>query len=484
MKKKIFYISIFILFIIILFLSPIAGDDWGNYIEGSKGFYHCISQSIVMYFAWEGRFVSRVLINILTYHKVLWNIINSIFITSIVFLIIKIVNPQHKKIICLLSLLVILLMNIFTFSQIVVWVAGNITYLFVIPLLLGYFYYLFDYKKNNKFLVCLFAILNFIMPMFIEHMAVILVISNIIFFTYRFVKKRCIDKELLLYLILSIIATLLMLLSPGTKIRSGMENIEFSKLSLFNKIIYNIPNFINYTFVVNYFLLILMVYANIYLIKKHTKNKLLKYLLLIFVTIIPILNCVNYFISYFYMYPLFKCNIIIHSLYYGTYLIIMLYFIVIDTNKDKSKKIIFFFIIGILSNLVMMISPIWGYRTSFATYIFLSISMLMIIDKYIKERKLYNIILSIFCIGSSLFYIILHISVHFQYMDNLKVIETAKRRNSKVIEIIKYPYYVNCNINPTSYFHIMIYKKYYGLNKDVKIVLKENNWKYFIFYNK
>ncbi len=484
MKKKIFYISIFILFIIILFLSPISGDDWGNYIEGSKGFYHCISQSIGMYLGWEGRFISRVLINILTYHKVLWNIINSIFITSIVFLIIKIINPKHKKIICLLSLLVILLMNIFTFSQVVVWVAGNITYLFVIPLLLGYFYYVFDYKKDNKFLVCLFAILNFIMPMFIEHMAVILVISNIIFFTYRFVKKRCIDKELLLYLILSIIATLLMLLSPGTKIRSGMENIEFSKLSLFNKIIYNIPNFINYTFIVNYFLLILMVCANIYLIKKHTKNKLLKYLLLIFVTIIPILNCINYFISNFYMYPLFKCNIIIHSLYYGTYLIIMLYFIVIDTYKDKSKKIIFFFIIGILSNLVMMISPIWGYRTSFATYIFLSISMLMIIDKYIKERKLYNIILSILCIGSSLFYIILYISVHFQYMDNLKVIETAKRRNSKVIEIIKYPYYVNCNINPTSDFHIMRYKKYYGLNEDVKIVLKENNWNYFIFYSK
>ena len=110
--------------------------------------------------------------------------------------------------------------------------------------------------------------------------------------------------------------------------------------------------------------------------------------------------------------------------------------------------------------------------------------MLMIIDKYIKERKLYNIILSIFCIGSSLFYIILYISVHFQYMDNLKVIETAKRKNSKVIEIVKYPYYVNCNINPTSDFHIMRYKKYYGLNEDVEILLKENNWNYFIFYSK
>lgn len=484
MKKKIFYISIFILFIIILFLSPISGDDWGNYIEGAKGFYHSISEAVGMYFDWEGRFISRVLINILTYHKFLWNIINSIFITSIVFLIIKIINPKHKKIICLLSLLVILLMNIFTFFQVVVWVAGNITYLFVIPLLLSYFYYLFDYKKDNKLLVYLFAILNFIMPMFIEHMAVILVISNIIFFTYRFVKKRCIDKELLLYLILSIIGTLLMLLSPGTKKRSGMENIEFSKLSLFNKIIYNIPNFINYTFVVNYFLSILIVCANIYLIKKHTKNKLLKYILLIFISVVPILNCINDFFKNLNIinFTLFDCNNIIVSLYYFIYLIIIFYFIVIDTNKDKSKKIIFFFIIGILSNLVMMISPVWGYRTSFATYIFLSISMLMIIDKYIKERKLYNIILNILCIGFSLFYIILYISVNLQYKDNLKIIDNGKRKNSKVIEIVKYPHYVD--INPENDFHIMRYKKYYGLNDDVEIILKENNWKYFIFYRK
>ena len=130
----------------------------------------------------------------------------------------------------------------------------------------------------------------------------------------------------------------------------------------------------------------------------------------------------------------------------------------------------------------MMISPVWGYRTSFATYIFLSISMLMIIDKYIKERKLYNIILNILCIGFSLFYIILYISVNLQYKDNLKIIDNGKRKNSKVIEIVKYPHYVD--INPENDFHIMRYKKYYDLDEDVEIILKENNWKYFIFYSK
>ena len=110
--------------------------------------------------------------------------------------------------------------------------------------------------------------------------------------------------------------------------------------------------------------------------------------------------------------------------------------------------------------------------------------MLMIIDKYIKERKIYSIILSTLCIVSSLFYIILYISVHFQYEENFKLIEKAKRKNSKTVEIVKYPHYVNCNINPENEFHIMQYKRYYGLNENVEIVLKENNWKYFIFYSK
>ena len=207
-----------------------------------------------MYLAWEGRFISRILINILTYHKIIWNIVNSFIITSIIFLFIKIIY--------LLSLLVILSMNIFTFSQVVVWVAGNITYLFVIPLLLSYFYYIFDYKEKKKLFILLFSILNFIMPMFIEHMAIILVISNIIFILYRYIINKKLDKELLLYLILSILGTSIVLLSPGTKIRSGMENVSFQELSIINKIIYNIPNFINYTFIINYFLTILMVIAN------------------------------------------------------------------------------------------------------------------------------------------------------------------------------------------------------------------------------
>ena len=198
MKKKIFFISIFLFFVLIFFLSPISGDDWGNYIEGSRGLYKSITEAIGMYFSWEGRFISRILINILTYHKVLWNFVNSLVITGTIFLIIKIINPK-KIIIYLLSLLIFLLMNIYTFSQVIPWLAGNITYLFPIPLLLLYFYFIFSNKKDNR-LIVLFSILNLIMTMFVEHMAIILIFSNILFIIYRYIKNKKIDKELILYL--------------------------------------------------------------------------------------------------------------------------------------------------------------------------------------------------------------------------------------------------------------------------------------------
>lgn len=486
MRKRVFYSSIFTLFITILFLSPISGDDWGNYLIGIKGLRHSIGVAVGMYFDWEGRFISRVLINILTYHKVLWNIVNASFITSIVFMFIKIINPKNKKVIYLLSLLVILLMNVFTFSQVVSWVAGNITYLFVIPLLLIYFYYIFDIKNKNKLYNFIFIILNLTMTMFIEHMAVILIFSNILFLGYRFMNNKKIDKEILSYLIISIIGTLIMLCAPGNIVRTSMENLEFQKLSFINKLFYNIPNFINYTFIINYFLILLLISSSIYLIKKYIDKKPLKYFLYLFMIPIPIGSTICYLLfnlklSNNLLLANYNSKLII--LYYIIYLIALFYLILLETKNSKNIKILFFFIIGIGSNIVMLISPVWGYRTSFASYIFLSLASIMIIDKYSKGKKLSFYILLILSIIMILFYIILYISTYYQYLDNSKRINKCIKNNCKELEIIKYPHYINCNINPENDFHLERYKKYFLLDDDVKVILKDNNWKYLIFYN-
>ena len=283
MKNKIksnekIYIVMFIFLLLIFFLSPISGDDWGNYLEGTQGFRHMISQAIGMWFTWEGRFISRVLINILTYNKWLWNIINSFAIVGIIYYIEKIVKFKNKKVLIPLAFSSILFMNIFTFSQTVTWLAGNITYLFVIPLILMYFYIIYN-KKYNKFTNILLVLLNIIIPMFVEHMAIILILLNIYFVIRDYIKHKKINKKLIVYLIISILSFASMYFSPGNAIRSGMENLEFNKLSLFGKIGYNIPYLIFYTYRINYFLIFILVIGNILLVNKTIKNKLLKVIL-------------------------------------------------------------------------------------------------------------------------------------------------------------------------------------------------------------
>ena len=62
-KTKKFYFIFFAFILFILFLSPISGDDWGNYLVGQNGIRHMIEQALRMYLSWEGRLGSRLLIN-------------------------------------------------------------------------------------------------------------------------------------------------------------------------------------------------------------------------------------------------------------------------------------------------------------------------------------------------------------------------------------------------------------------------------------
>ena len=356
-KENIKYIVLILFFLFILFLSPISGDDWGNYIEGSQGTRHVFGNAIGMYFDWEGRFVSRILINILTYHKVLWNIINSLMIVGIIYYTVKIINPRNKKLIFILSTLTIFMMNIFTFSQVVVWVAGNITYLFVIPMILYYFYNLLQNKKQTKLTIIINILLNMIMPMFIEHMAVALVVGNILILAYKYIKNKKLDKYILIYLLLSIISLLTMLLSPGSIKRSKIENVEFNNLSIINKIIYNMSNFIYYTYFIYPYLIVLSTIGNYYL-SKEIKNKYLRFTTYIFLLFIPIIVTLIYLLSEVTRNSLTIQNNILLITYFIVYTIISFILMCIYSKNKKDKITIFFYTLGLVSNLVMLASPI------------------------------------------------------------------------------------------------------------------------------
>ena len=484
-KKKIFYGSIFLFFLIILFLSPISGDDWGNFEVGKLGIQHSIGNAIGMYFDWEGRFISRILINILTYHKYIWNIINSLLIVLTIHFSLKIINPKNKKTTYLLTTLTILIMNIYTFSQTITWIAGNITYFFVIPLILGYFYYLLQEKKNTRGKKSLFCLVNIIVPMFVEHTALVLIAGNILLIIYRYQKNKKLDKELIIYTILSIISTLSMLLSPGSRARSITENIKFNQLNPIEKIIYNLPNFVYYTFIVNSYMLVLITFSNYIQIKKNINNKYLKILLLILILPLSIGTVILYPISNFYTTKLnflINQNNIFVILFWMIYLILSFTLLGITSIKKKKFNMIFWPILGIVANIVMLLSPTWGYRTSLFTNILISISSLIIIDQHMKERKI--LLLYGFTTMIMIFYLLLYINVAKCQYNIGKAIKSQLKKNKKVIEIERFPNFINCNINPENEYHIMKFKKYYHIPDSIELKLISKNWKYLIFYTK
>ena len=67
--------------------------------------------------------------------------------------------------------------------------------------------------------------LNIVIPMFVEHMAVILILINIIFIIIDFLKNKSVNIKLVIFLIVSIISFLTMFLSPGNAFRNSIERI-------------------------------------------------------------------------------------------------------------------------------------------------------------------------------------------------------------------------------------------------------------------
>lgn len=483
-KEHMIFFFLFFFFLVLLTLSPISGDDWGNYMIGGHDIFYQINQAFSMYFSWEGRIVSRILINILTYHKWLWNILNAILITSMIVGISKLVNFNNRKMGLCLSILVLLTMNIYTFSQVVVWVAGNITYLFPLAFLLFYFILCKNNLLRFKYIKILICLLQLLLPLFVEHMAILLVFTNIFTLGIHYYKTKKWNTIYLIYVILSIFSSCILLLSPGTSYRSSIENTMFNSLTLVDKIQYNLPNFIQYTFIINSSFLVLLVINNLYLIHSQVKNQLLKIGLNIYMSIIPILTVILYSITLFVTssFSIFKIidstNYLV-QIYWISYIIIWLFLLYKHCFYYAKYECFWFAILGLLANAVMLLSPTWGYRTSFATYFFLMISCLYIFD-FISIPSIVDKFLIIVVILISFIYLIFYINVRIEIKNREESISNQLLRNSKIIKIDAIPSYANCNINPMNDYHLEVFKKYYQIPEDNEVIIIPKRWRFVI----
>ncbi|MDD4187286.1 MAG: DUF6056 family protein [Bacilli bacterium] len=491
-KNNKIYIILFLFIYCISCCLPLTGDDWGNYQNISL--YDSFRRAYLGYMSHESRWVSRVLITQLVYHKWLWNILNAFCFTSIFWSIIKLFDLQNKfsKMLFAISMVII---PCAMFAQVYAWVVGSITYLFPVAIILLYMTYLFKLGKIITRKNLLFIILtNFLTSFFVDHMAVVLFFINLIYFVFLKINKEKITVYNYIVILVSILSITGVLFAPGNLNRLA-TNSEFESLSIIGKILFNIPNLINYTFYANLVLLFLMtIPINYFFINILKRNYGIKYILTTVFNIIPIYTI----IKLSYQYNIFsnlesaisfdfyfeEANFILnHNIGYIFYIIFALtYFIsLLYIIKDKKKKnnYIILLLIGLSANGAMLISPIWGYRTAFFTTIILYGLTIAIINHIMNELKYcgkdLNLILKVILISLILFYsacFVLIARFDQNRISNISLQYKSKNVSPNNIYLKILPLKIVHNYNMYWEFHQETYKDYLfhaGIINDVNI---------------
>ncbi len=456
-KENIYPIILFVFTLVISLLLPLMGDDWINYLNKGMSFKEIIDNAITFYQGWEGRFFSRITLSLLVPNQVIWAILNAGLMTAFYVMIIKIIGDKYKKVLYPVLLMIILFVEPSTFAQIYVWKTGNITYF--IPLV--YMIYLIYIRRNllngseikvNKFEYLLIP-LTFILSMYIENVSVGIVLVCLFNLIINYVKNKKIDFVMLGCLIASIIGLLLMSFSPGNFMRLETTG-DFNNLNIFEKVLYNYPNFLNYTFMCTPMVIILTFTLFILFINNFVKNKFIKLLIIIYLGFIPFATLCGNFLMYFikiqfltYIFDIKRFDI---QFFWSVYAIIFIVVLVWYFRKYKDYRPLYFIIIGLLCNLAMMISPIWDGRTGYLTYIMFAIALVMIILK-LNEKVFDNKIVRI---GGStiaiIFMVCFTIYSGYIYKQNLlrnKYINYQIQEKKEDFEILSLPSYYMWGVN-------------------------------------
>lgn len=479
-SKRVLIVT-FILFFIISLLAPITGDDWKNFVIGNYGFLKNIENVWEMYLTWEGRIASRFLINLLTPHKLLFNFIFSLLMSFGIYSIHTLMEKASKKEYYLVPLLGLLLVNVSSFASNYTWITGCITYTFPAIMTIIYFTYLLT-KKDLSFNfkeVFLLSFISLIIPMFVENIGVSLVLGNIILFIIYLYKNKKVLIPLLTFSIVSILSLIFMISSPGSAIRMNTETTFYS-LNIFQKIFTNIPNLLTYTFTNNFIITTLMLIPiNYFLYKKYKDKKIIYKIIVIIFNLVPIFNI---FCNFYQIIPI---NILlIFDNYEGILLPSNWYFIfywiifsilfinsILYIVKDSKKKFntLFIYFISLGSNLVMLISPVWGERVSFL-YILGIIIVISILINDMRLKLSFKLLRAILILLGIYYISIYSISCYINYKRTNYIKEQLKE-DKEIIEVIGNPFHLVWNYNPTVDGQIKKFKLYYNIPNDKNIVI-------------
>ena len=502
LKNNYVYLIIFGIFYLIAWCTPLTGDDWVNYGNSGGGIIGMIRSTASYYLSWGGRIGSSLVVLFLTRYKCLWNICSALVVVIIVWAVNKIVNSKYKVITAISFTLLILLTNMGLITECFLWLAGNITYTFCFAMILVYMVYiLYKEKKDLKYKryeYIIFSLLNIFMCTFVENIALGIIVANLLVFVYKWIKNKKIDKFYLVMTLMSGLGLVIQMVSPGTNRRISIDDAAFAELNIFEKVISNIPNFVNFTYIKHPIMILVLVFALNSLVIRKEKIKVIKWISIIFISVIPIitmianLNCILPVEFNILNVVSEKLNFISNSekiyiiLYWIAFTLYTLYAIIRYCDKEIKIETLWIYLTGLVCVVAMMVTTVWHGRATFATIMCIYIISLKILSEVEFNKSFLFIkvfIITVFVVLSVL-YLIVYNSVRLNTIDKYKYIKQEAEKGNKEIECYVVPERLLSTQCPYNNLYTYSLSNYLGLDNDITYVKQQSMWKYQLFYEK
>lgn len=470
---------LFILFFIISVWTPLAGDDWGYALTGMNN--NPFAAAISFYYGWSGRFFSELYGFLVAPNKWFWNILNPSLFVIIYISIIKIVKPKNVFSASLITLMWMLSIKDELRMETYSWIMGT-TY--VIPLALSLVFFtqvkssILENHKLSLLKQILLSIALFYIGLTMENISVVMVFMVLTVLIYKYFVYQKIDFTWLRFSVISFISLLLLRLSPGANFRLERDHQDWISLSIFEQIQSNYSQFIQHTFIDNKIFVLSFTLLLIAVVLFSKSNKIIKSIIISLLSIALIISVslsLTRFIDLELFIQMSSPESLINAIYWLIYIICVFFVLITELKGNDLKIAIFFLLAAGLANGSMLLSPIFGYRSSLFTLYFMMIVGLLLLNqiKFNSLHLILSILLTVLILNDSYDLIHRYKLVKDTHFIRLEEIQYYKDNpDIKEAWLIRYPIFTihGGDIEEDDTYHMETFKTYYGLEDDVHLI--------------
>lgn len=471
LNKYKYIVICFFLLLLLCFLFPYSHDDW------AWGSQIGIDRLNSFFNNYNGRYVSNLIVIILTRSYVLRSIFVSIVLSLIFYLLDKIIDCKNKTV-KLLELLLFAAIPHLILMQSIVWVSGFTNYVF--PTLLILLYINFNKQSKSKKYIPLLFLLGIISTLCVEHLTIYCVILSLFYIVINYRRNKKIDLNNLSYFIGSIIGSTLMFTNGAYHLIANNTD-TYRNISPIINAISNYFNTITYELVINNYLIniVISVALVIMIYNKTFKKKFnsIKNILLIIFASFPIYTIILNILN---VSSVFKYIKYFNALFSAIYLFAIFISLLFLFKGNKLFKFLFIYLsIAVMSGPLLIVSPI-GSRCFYSQYIFFIIFAIMLVSEIIGEYKnietILNKIIKTSIVIVYLFYLAIYANIFIQNNIRQRYLNEHINDSKIVLPLIPSDKFV-WGLNPMNDIFIERYKLFYKIDVDKEIeFIPYNEW--------